>query len=203
MGSPAQRLAALHRLAKDAGATDAERENAKRRIAEHEVKYGTPEPTPTVASFHHEYTDFSGVWSAFARAARNASGSVRDFSDAMHDVAGPPPFHYNARCRVDPVGEPIGEVGAFIHEWWRWVRDQPPGPFGRVDEVNASHDVAARCSVFGWRCPQCGNFASLRVSDEVMTYSTFEKEAKRRIKRELFPILNGNSDNRCKRCRAA
>lgn len=192
MGSAAQRLAALHRLAEDAGATDAEKENAKRRIAEHEAKYGK-RPQQHSSS---------------APGPRPAREDLADFLRSMginpdnwEQPFGESPFHYNARYRTEPVREaPPGGGQQFVWEFSRWCVNREAGPFGRVEEVKTSYNQEARATTFTWRCPNCGRATTMNIPDDMMQYAAIEKEAKRKVEEQLFTRLNGNSDNRCSRC---
>lgn len=207
MASPAQRLAALRRLAEDTGATDAEKENAKRRIAEHEEKYGAaPNRGHSFdADFLRDTLDdfFRNVASQDARDVSNhhAQYAEQRWWKVKFSTEYEPPFHYDARCWTEPVEEaPPGGGQKFIWEFARWCVNREPGPFGRVEKVETSHNPEARATVFTWRCPVCGRATTISISDDVMQYAGFEKEAKKKLEEELFTRFNGNSDNRCARC---
>ena len=190
--SVSQRLAALRRLAADPAATPGERDSARRRIEEHEAKYCGG----SVSSHTRETHSFSGdddflkwvmnhVAQSFVDEHENYRREVRTTGSSVHA-----PRYHNS-----PAGH------AFCWEFSRWAAVNPRGPFGLVDRVASWHDPMSRTTKFTWPCPSCGGDTSVAIADDVMTYSSFEPGAKEWIIKQLFPFWNGNSDNRCEKCR--
>jgi len=225
-----QRLDALRRLAADPGATEAEKENARRRIAEHEEKYGS-DPRRSNASGDRFYVgnvresddgsftvDFgyrppSSSWDAFWAAAvgfgdavRNASRQTADFHRAASEAAsgfGVPPFHYNARCHtVDPEGN---FRGTRLSDFAMYVLDRWEKHSARPGPFGkAGHVMTAPpwddSAKFSWLCPSCGSKVEYSVGWKEAGYARKEPAAMDEILRRLFAIWDGYSDNRCARC---
>jgi len=137
--APERKIAALRRLAEDPGATEAEKENALRRIAEMEKKYdlrpkaksGFPKTPPPGDPFAGGPGMGTFLWEIMQEMIRSMGldedGWVRgagpgpdewktkgatwdDYRRAAAGVDGVPPHHQNARCHYEPVTGADGEM---------------------------------------------------------------------------------------------
>lgn len=211
MTTPRARIDALRRLAADQGATEAERENARRRIAEHEKKYGAaPRPSSTRSSSGHTYRStgcstgfggwsvhFSSVMDDFADAFWRAAQAGRDFNRGTREAAsGFDPIDPGTKFR----GRKLSEFAAYVAGRWA-AHSAPPGPFGRVPHVipkGPFDDVAT----FTWPCPHCGTRVQYTISWKEAGYAAQEPAAMETLLDRLFAMWDGRSDNRCESCRA-
>jgi len=202
MSSRHKRIEALRRLAIDPGATSAEKENAQRRIAEHEEKYGHHHRSDHGPRVRTSRVNDVGVnWDIFVNMVKRGvvwpGQAPFDYADFRGSTAPaePAPVDYDKPF----TGRKLSEFADYVCGRWR-ASTAGSGSFGIATGV-ACDSITSEHVTFSWNCPQCGSKATNKVPWQEASYAAAEPVAMDKLLGRLFAIWNGESNNWCEKCR--